>query len=311
MFGSPENAVKGFSHINTDTGIVHNFGLTTTKVIHRTYRTHFGPINVISEVFGASHIDAIHTKHNAANMDGDEDIQIISFIFSARRSKKNDTRCDNENTNGCKEIFIVESINDGLNWSKPILVPRENMDDKIHRHSPSMAYDRESGTIYIVYARTPKEGPSTIGLVKKKVGDKKYERETVLKLDDSYSWSQPKITVTNPEKSMTVFHLSILGSKTDHFSVFYTRAMNNTDEWGPVKDFADGKSSVHFNAISAVGMAGINDLYLAYTSDKKSFLRISENNGETWSEPLTINENAGIVPFMKACGQTKTLGALI
>ena len=240
-----------------------------------------------------------------------EDIQIISFIFSARRSKKNDTRCDNEDTNGCKEIFIVESINDGWNWSKPIMAPRGNMHDEIHRHSPSMVYDRESGTIYIVYTITPKDGPSTIGLIKKKVGATTYDKEMVLNLDNIYSWSQPKITVTNPEKKMTVLHLSILGSKTDHFSVFYTRAVNNTDKWESVKDLADGKSSKHFNAISAVGMAGVNDLYLAYTSDKQSFLRISENNGEVWSEPYTINKDAGIVPFMRACGQTKTLGALI
>jgi hypothetical protein len=92
-------------------------------------------------------MDVTNTKHTAAY--GFDDDQIIVLVFAALRSKGNDTVCSRSSTKGCSEIFIVESIDEGVTWSKPMFLNRTNKDDIYHRTSPLVAYDRETNTICI------------------------------------------------------------------------------------------------------------------------------------------------------------------
>ncbi len=308
-YSSGELAVKAFTHINTDTGIIHNFGVTPTKIIHRTYRTHFGPVNTIINIQGVNFIDATHSKHTAATAGED---QVIALVFAAPRSGMNVKDCTKDSTIGCSEVYIVESLDDGATWSKPIVISRENANDVVHRGSPSATYDREENVIYIAYTYTNvANGDTAIGLVKKPIGEA-YRKEQLIKIPGDQKASHPKLTVTNPAKHKGELHLAFIGNLAGgDKTVLYTKSVNGGAAWSAPLDLTpnDHKSN-HYVTISSVGIAGNHDVFMAYSENAGTEIKFvySHNSGTSWSTPKKVNNKPGLVPFMKACGQTKALG---
>eukprot|EP00826_Nyctotherus_ovalis_P010503 TRINITY_DN12764_c0_g1_i5.p1 TRINITY_DN12764_c0_g1~~TRINITY_DN12764_c0_g1_i5.p1 ORF type:complete len:422 (+),score=81.97 TRINITY_DN12764_c0_g1_i5:73-1338(+) len=304
MYASGELANKGIAHITLDTGETHAFGLLATKIIHRTYNGHFGPINVVAQIRDVSFADVISTR----KVEGKD--QNIFFFFVAPRSGRETKVCNEKNTTGCGEIYITTSTDKGKTWSPPTSIRRTNMKDAVDRSFPSVAYDRVADTIYMAYAtRTSTE--FKIAMVKKRSNDSFFSDETVLTIPGGTVWSQPKLAITKPTKGETIFHLSILGGSKEKESVYYVRSTNEKT-WSDLKQISDGasKNVGHSNSISALGVVGENDVYLARTSKGVTYLHISKDGGKEWGIPIKVGEK-GRIPFTKACGNTATAGVLI
>lgn len=313
FYESSDPNKKTATHINVDTGIVHNFAALSDRIIHRTYRTKFDSAKTICEVQQVSSMDSTNTKHIAAF--GDQDEQIIVLVFAAPRGRGKDTTCNSISNQGCSEIFIMESIDEGATWSKPMVVNRTKQDDVFHRTAPSVAYDRETSTIYIAYtlAEVP-SNKSVIGLIKKTVGGK-YTEEMRVYLGYNYYWLNPKLTITNPRKRVGYVHMSLVGTalRGSIMGVFYTQSINNGESWSSPRDMiSHDHNSVHETAIGAVGAAGIEELYIAFTSFSSSVMYArSDDNGKKWTYVAKVSQTAGRLSALRACGQVATLGVLV
>jgi len=309
LYTSGELASRVFTHINEDTGIVHNFMVTPTKILHKTFRTTFGPLKTLAEVQGVTFIDAVHSKHTAADQ-GEQ--QIIGLVYSAPRSGKNSKDCAKGATTGCLEVYIIESVDDGKTWSKPSMIKRADSNDIVHRASPSITYDREEDIIYIAYTHINAETKEeSIGLIQKHVGES-YPHETILKIPGNLQYGHPRLAVTNPMKHKGELHMCFIATfNANSRTVMYAKSTNNGQTWTtPLELTPNDHNSNHYHTISAVGIAGSQDVFISYSQNAGTEINFiySKNAGTTWSAPKQINKKPALVPTMKACGQTKALG---
>lgn len=312
FYKSSDPNKKTITHINIDTAIVHNFAALSDKIVHRTYRTKFGVPRTICEARNVTSLAATHTKHTAALSDSQD--QIIVLVFAAPRSLKNDAECVGNLREGCSEIFVVESIDEGRTWSGPVTVNRTRQDDLYHRMSPSVAYDRETSTIYIAYTRVEVvTGKSVIGFIKKIVGGN-YTEEQQMHLGYSYNWGSPKLTVTNPAKHTGHIHLCVTGTSSDGGvkAVLYSRSASSGTGWSRPKDLAPYDHNHHHeNAITAVGIAGEEEVFVGFTAfGSVAMVSRSWDGGRSWSPAARVSKKLGKLATLKACGQVKTLGVL-
>jgi len=153
----------------------------------------------------------------------------------------------------------------------------------------------------------------SIGLVRKDLSLHKYNNEEHVGLfGASQGAHHPKVVVTNPEKHKGDIHLAYTGIFSDGGkSVFYTKSTDNAKTWTAPKDITpnDHKGD-HYTDLAAVGIAGLQEVFLVYGENYGADIKMifSENGGNSWSSPKKVNTRAGVVPYIKICGQTKTLG---
>lgn len=305
LYASAEPANKGIAHIAINTGTMHAFGLLETRVFHRRYiKGHFGPINTIAKVEGISFSEAISAFDEKTGK------QVIIYIFVGPRSTKLGGKCEGNITDGCKDIYITESLDDGQTWKAPTYIRRDIMDDDIERNFPALAYDRLTQMIYIVYARkNTQKNIYNLGIIKKNAFDSSFTDEAILPIPEIKLLSQPKLTITKPAADQSVMHLSFLGGNSSAETVYYAKSTNE----GPwtVREVTPGaRGKAHSNSLAAIGTLQDPFVYLAHTTVNDTFLLVSSDHGNSWSDPLKIHNGARI-PFLRACGKTEGVGAMI
>jgi len=74
----------------------------------------------------------------------------LYVAFSAKRTLRG-ASCEDNDLSGCIDIFFTESTDDGQTWSKPIQVPRYNINDSKNRKMPIMFRVQETGRLFIFY----------------------------------------------------------------------------------------------------------------------------------------------------------------
>jgi len=74
----------------------------------------------------------------------------LFLAFSATR-RSGGSKCESGLTDGCNDIFIMESNDEGQTWSNPIPVPRTDMNDPANRKLPAILYIAEIGRLFIAY----------------------------------------------------------------------------------------------------------------------------------------------------------------
>jgi len=309
MYGSSENVKKGIAHI-AESGTINAFGILKTKVIHRIYGGHFGPVNIIAKMEGIDYSDVISRYINS------EENQVIVYVFVGARNGKPEGLCDSTSDDGCKEIYITRSIDDGKTWSFPVIIRRDSMSDLVQRTFPSLAYDRVTGKIYMAYGREVKEeGKETfnIGMVEMGPEDVAFSDEKIVGLNFNdlleEPWSHPKLTITKPKENDTVFHLLVKGGVDATNEVFYGRSTDGK-YWTMTKVDEAEADKHHSISIAALGAVGDKNVYFAHTTDKNTWLYFSDDNGENWSEPKKIESGAKL-QFLKVCGKEETHGVMI
>jgi hypothetical protein len=263
---------------------------------------------------GEGQIDVCHTKHTAAY--GAEDDQIIVLLYDSYRSGQPTGKCNKEDKSGCLEVFISESYDDGKTWSKPTILPRPHSDDVVNRVKPATVYDREQNVIYITYSYQNLEtGVNTIAFVKKVMKVGKYTEETLLELPGPFKGAKgAKLTITNPKKKSGILHMAVVGllggAKT---SVYYLKSLDQGKTWALKTEFTPGDElGVHHVSLTSVGGAGNSDIFVAYNNHNFNDIefRYSPDAGETWGKIVKVNKIARLLPYIRPCGQTKTLGVL-
>ena len=317
MFAAGDGWSKALPLVNVDTGIVHNFAVVGMHLMHRTFRGHFGPISILSPAHIVKYIDATHTKHTAASAVTGGNDQIVTVVFESTRGRKESTTCTKDSTDGCGEIFVIESIDDGLTWGMPFMLPRNNSRDVVHRKRPSIVYDRETNALYIAYSyKNMETGESSIAMARKYLEEDKYEQEEILQIGGKFTeYQNPKFSVTMPQKHVTELHLLFNGvlSETEVNVLSYTRSLDKGKTWDLPTDLSPGDhTGPRMKSMVSVGIAGEQDLFILYGANGGAETRLitSKNGGRSWSTPKVINNRPGLIMQMRVCGETKALGAV-
>ncbi len=308
MYTSGDRASKTIVHINPDTGTVHNFAFVTSKIVHRTFRggRFSSHTNIIADTHRGFMLDATHTS--SAN---GKEPQAIVFVYQGSRSQKNSRECKADNKEGCAEVYIAESHDDGLTWTKQFPVLRSDMNDTINRMAPSVAYDPLQSIVYVSYTyKNPITDETELAMVTRKLGTAGYTKEERTIVPGKRKRTlHSRISVTNP--GHTVLHMIFIGenSSTDG-ALYYTRSSDGGKTWESPLDMTplDHKSG-HHSSIDARG----NEVYVTYSgnSELDVMFTYSQDNGNTWSPHRKINVQPRMVMHMRACGKTKPLGVLI
>lgn len=315
VYSSAEGATKALSLVNVDTGVVHIFGVVGNSIAHRTFRSALGPVKMLTTTHKVGYIDAAHTKHTAATA-GDD--QIVVMVFDSTRDGKGTGSCTKANSQGCSEVYIIESLDDGLTWTKPSLISRYSMSDIVHRSKPSVTYDREDNVIYIAYSHINAEtGETKLGMVRKYLTEGKYRQEEILTIPGTYKKiNAPKIAITIPEKKKAEIHLIFtaeIGEK-DAFVELYTRSADKGKTWiTPLDLTPDDHQAHHYKTMSSISIVGQQDLFILCSAKAGADMNliVSKDGGKTWAKPIKVNNKSGLVPYIRTCGQTKAWGAIM
>lgn len=81
---------------------------------------------------------------------GSQDGKNIYVAFSANRTLAG-KKCDEKDQSGCKDVYFMESSDEGATWSQIRAVPRNNMNDAVNRVTPKLLYIPESKRLFVFY----------------------------------------------------------------------------------------------------------------------------------------------------------------
>jgi len=218
---------------------------------------------------------------------GADDGKHLFVTYSNPRNKPN-SQCENENTDGCTEIFISESEDNGAKWSSPTKISRKNMNDPYNRVAFATIYVKETGRIYIFYK---KEGidSSAIAYITRPANSQLFSEEIIVKTFDMNQllWFDAAYTFN---KITFALHLTWKAiEKTGDVKVFYSRSVDSVVWTDPmVLDNSDHEKTYAF----LHSKKGTENLSIIYTPWHNSYsVKHSADSGITWSSRLKLLEN--------------------
>ncbi len=318
IYASAQPATKALSLVNIDTGVAHLFTVAGDQIIHRGYRASFTRTTTISTGRIVKFIDAGHSKHTAALSEEGE--QVLLLAFESTRSGQTSAVCAKDDTSGCSEVYLISSTDDGKTWGKPQVVKRKDSNDAVHRKKPSVTYDREHDVIYVGYTRVDAATNGTrIAMVREYVSDQQFREEEILNVGGRVAYRKildPKLAVTNPGKAKASIHMSFIGELNykENSVLLYTRSEDNGTTWSvPVDISPEDHLAPHNRAIASIGIAGQEDVFMLYSAKGGAEIRFitSRDSGKSWSQPKVVSSRPGQIPYLRVCGQTKALGAIL
>jgi len=187
------------------------------------------------------------------------------------------------------EVYFSESNDNGISWSKPVKIQRENMDDIYERETQSLVYVKETGRIYIFYLyHKIRESLTFIGIVTRPAGSTIFSTEKLYFTNIDYLIYAVKCAYTL-ENSRTRLHLIMHVSKDGENLIQYSSSDDGFSWTEPKKilNFYAANSvfvDVHPNPISKI-------IHMIYPNTYSTSTMISSyDNGNTW-KPENIIEN--------------------
>eukprot|EP01022_Parablepharisma_sp_SALTPOND_P033392 TRINITY_DN88633_c0_g1_i1.p1 TRINITY_DN88633_c0_g1~~TRINITY_DN88633_c0_g1_i1.p1 ORF type:complete len:428 (-),score=10.20 TRINITY_DN88633_c0_g1_i1:25-1308(-) len=103
-------------------------------------------------------------KINNVTATGDNDGKHIYVAFSAIRVM-GATECSMSQSDGCMDVYFMESSDSGRSWSPPVAVPRTRMNDDVQRWYPKIVSVVEKSRLFIVFLKQWGSSSPTIAYV--------------------------------------------------------------------------------------------------------------------------------------------------
>jgi len=203
-------------------------------------------------------------------------------------------------TDGCHDIFIMESDNLGTNWTNPIQITRKDLTTPVHRGSPSILYIPTSGRIFIFYTHYSLDG-SKIAYVTRSRDSSLFTSEKII-LNTGYinSYIIPQYTI---DKSRVLIHL--LWTQTDSSysqHLAFSCSTNLGITWEEPKIIGGGLPETDMLIIPEAGMAALeqeNLLFAMFSDNKGTKIMKSADSGKSWEFIEGFNpDRKTIVPYM-------------
>lgn len=238
-------------------------------------------------------LDISHSCEGVAAT-GSNDGTRIYVAYSAERSRSR-TSCNDEMTDGCMDIYTLESSDGGETWSVPEVLPRRNTSDVRDRWNPRIITNPLSERVWIFYLTQEKnENLYSIGYISKPDKSSPYGPEVLVNTRKEIIVD---VAVAVSNLGRLCLHLVWSGDVEGKIAMYQAISTNNGRSWSDVGFVDRGFSG---NMVSDIIM---NDrqMYIGHLKGTglPTYLKISRNGGERW-RPLQISALSGL-PDISLC----------
>ncbi len=314
LYSSSTKVPKVDAYFNPDTGVVHTLSFSAKLMIYkRLVAGKWSDAATLDSAHkGMGYLDILSTPYVDSTK---KVVQHVVIMYDSSRGGDNMKACDEKDQTGCREIYLVESEDDGLTWGVPFAIPRSDMKDQVNRMKGSLTYDMTSKTIFVGYiVSDPRTGKMEVRMTLKTLPDTRFSNEEKLTIPGVGQPSHPKMGVTNTGRSgMGVLHMLFMknfGKGLSH--VAYSRSENLGLTWtAPVVfDKSIGEHVLTLHSLNRGRAAGVFASYSHSNATMISFV-YSRDGGKTWTAPKEVRAGASLVPYVRACGQSRAEGFML
>lgn len=225
-----------------------------------------------------SPLESLPWKHPCSplvSIKGFDDKKTLFLVYQAQREFAPEYKgCANDPKN-CHDIYFTESHDEGLTWTTPEAVPRDDMNDKVGREEPQLLVMNNS-RLWIFYKRSGSSN-GNYSYVVRSPGSSTFSSEKLLPIHVS------RVSIAyndfNGESILSIYHG--LWNESEEYR-YYTE--NNGITWNgdeDVSDYCDGDSIfiAPFNSMST-------PLHLFMVCKDEEYidrLKVSTDVGKSWS----------------------------
>lgn len=238
---------------------------------------------------------------------GSSDGRRIYLAYSAERSRAR-TSCNEDITDGCMDIYTLESLDSGDSWSLPVVLPRKNLKDIRNRWSPKILIDPLSSRLWIFYiTQETEEMMYSIGYVQR-TSSSIYNSEVLM---NSRKELILDVTAAVSNPGPVIIHLIWSGEVNQALAMNQLISTNNGVSWRAVGMIDRGFGG---NMVSDIIMNAKN-MYIPFLKQMgaPTQLKMSVDGGSKWSS-FQISQYSGLPDIclcFKSFGNDGTVFSLL
>lgn len=206
----------------------------------------------------------------------------------------------NGRDDGQLKLMYMESTDGGTSWSEPEFVVGKS-GDYIARYAPSVYMERDTGRLYVLYAKvidekSKKEG---VALAIREPGKTKFENEIDLPSLDSVEWDYIGQSIEKNKKYLHAFARGKSGQ------VMYSHSTDNGKKWSKFKEIAYGRSNKNMIQVAMNDHAVEGRIYLQYDDSYESYIVWSDDHGTKFQGPVKVGASDRTTEMIAVCGTGK------
>jgi len=219
---------------------------------------------------------------------GSSDGGRLYVAYNARRSRPR-TSCNEDITDGCMDIYTLQSLDGGLSWSIPAVIPRKNLKDVRNRWAPKAIINPFTDRVWVFYLTQETEDMMySIGYSSKPDNSILYNSEVLMNtrkeliLDVTAALSNPG--------SLNI-HLVWSGEANKVLTMNQMVSSNNGINWRGVGSVDKGFAG---NMVSNIIMNARN-MFIPFLQQMGSptYIKTSTDGGSRWSS-TQISQYSGL-----------------
>jgi len=200
-------------------------------------------------------------------------------------------RCNNDNIgDGCMEILFTESLDGGGNWTTPIKMNRDDMNDRRERIQPAIFLE-DTGKVYLMYTLDP-----SFFISVRQPNTKDFEKEK--NLTTTYELG-PKYLGQSIEGSKKHMHL-IWNPHISDYTIYHMRSSDDGQTWSAPKKLAEGE---YTDPISSARVTKEGKVFLQYFKGIDIKIVLSKDHGNTLELPVRMGSDNGNNNAFDICGK--------
>ena len=214
-------------------------------------------------------------------IDGQEDGKHVLISFVGPRMS-GEISCTEREPIGCLDLFFKESYDEGVTWTLSAPVPRDNMNDVVHRLHAQLIHVKESSRVWLVYMKNDTEQEyASLRYVVRPPGSTIFNKEEQLMAGEKM---YPVLAYTTPKPGVQVLHLVWCEFVENKFLGYYSKSSDNGKSWSiPAAILKRDKGPPTMRLTTSRSAPGYIFLVFPDSQYGKWELRWSHDNGGTWS----------------------------
>lgn len=205
--------------------------------------------------------------------------------------------CTLRNDASCIEIYFAESLNGGANWTVPVTTNRTNQYDTIHRTTPSLVLEKDTGRVHIAYFTnqdnaivTREPGSATFGLEKR--------------MGYTFGASASLGFTREADNSSRYLHFVWHSNTADRTrEVSYMKSVDNGKEWSRHRLIVPRYRSEVMHKVAINCEAAEKRIYVQYENKGVYYMLWSGDHGVTWEKPFELGRRLSKQHAIAMCGR--------
>ncbi len=260
----------------------HNLTTNAFNLLHRTQQPGSSDL---------SPIQLLDTEHECEELTitGPNDGLHVYIAYGADRRTPH-THCSKDNTDGCLDVYSIDSADAGSTWTRPQQIQRDARDDIWNRAYPRILLHPITGRLWIFYVLSNVEKTSyTIGFVTRPRDSSVYSKEKML--NQQKELIMGLAAGLSRKKTTNTIHVVWTNDEKKDLQVREAYSTSEGVKWKYSKIVGTGYSG---RLVSDLAMDQ-QYMALAYLSGTTapSRLAVTTNGGDSW-QLKELSENTGL-----------------